>query len=236
MQPRAWRVVFASGGCCPCQRRKVRPQAMHPSLHYFVFMSTCLPCLLVRRFLFRVPPIPATAATYRQHYHRYRQHLPPLPPALPLLPASSSQRPLLPPSRSPLALPPPPLPPLLRHWQPPPTATAALPLPASPTVAASAVSPFHRRHCRRLECRVLLCVTPDAIGKIAILALYQVKAWGVKRPIFLRLRRAVTAPVASTLPLTEERMVSRRGGVRGATREEVVPISFASRRPEGCGW
>ena len=43
------------------------------SITAFVFMSTCLPCLLVRRFLFRVPPIPATAATYRQHYRRYRQ-------------------------------------------------------------------------------------------------------------------------------------------------------------------
>ena len=51
MQPRAWRVVFASGGCGPCQRRKVRPQA-HASLTplLLVFMSTCLPCLLVRRF------------------------------------------------------------------------------------------------------------------------------------------------------------------------------------------
>ena len=68
MQPRAWRVVFASGGCCPCQRRKVRPQAMHPSLHYFVFMSTCLPCLLVRRFPSEcrpspLPPLPTASTT-----------------------------------------------------------------------------------------------------------------------------------------------------------------------------
>ena len=68
MQPRAWRVVFASGGCCPCQRRKVRPQAMHPSLHYFVFMSTCLPCLLVRRFPSQcrpspLPPLPTASTT-----------------------------------------------------------------------------------------------------------------------------------------------------------------------------
>ena len=68
MQPRVWRVVFASGGCCPCQRRKVRPQAMHPSLHYFVFMSTCLPCLLVRRFPSEcrpspLPPLPTASTT-----------------------------------------------------------------------------------------------------------------------------------------------------------------------------
>ena len=49
MQPRAWRVVFASGGCGPCQRRKVRPQAMHPSLHY---------CLRIHE---HVPPMPSCA-------------------------------------------------------------------------------------------------------------------------------------------------------------------------------
>ena len=134
------------------------------SITAFVFMSTCLPCLLVRRFLFRVPPIPATAATYRQHYRPLLPALPPLPPALPLLLASSSQRPLLPPSRVPVATarPPPPLPPLLRRWQPPPTATAALPLPTSPTVAASAIVavPPSPLPSAGMSCAAV-CVTPD---------------------------------------------------------------------------
>ena len=122
------------------------------SITAFVFMSTCLPCLLVRRFLFRVPPIPATAATYRQQYRRYRQqyrrygqhHRC-------YWRRRRSDRCCRPPaSRSPL--PPPPLPPLLRRWQPPPTATAALPLPTSPTVAASAIVAVPPLPLRRVGC------------------------------------------------------------------------------------
>ena len=132
MQPRVWRVVFASGGCCPCQRRKVRPQAMHPSLHYFVFMSTCLPCLLVRRFPSEcrpspLPPLPtastttATASTYRryrQHYRCYRRR-------------RRSDRCCRPPGRHCR----------LRHYRRSCAAgsTAALPLPTSPTVVSSAI-------------------------------------------------------------------------------------------------
>ena len=125
------------------------------SITAFVFMSTCLPCLLVRRFLFRVPPIPATAATYRQHYRRYRQHY------RCYWRRRRSDRCCRPPaSRSPL--PPPPLPPLLRRWQPPPTATAALPLPTSPTVAASAIVavPPSPLPSAGMSCAAV-CVTPD---------------------------------------------------------------------------
>ena len=135
------------------------------SITAFVFMSTCLPCLLVRRFLFRVPPIPATAATYRQQYRRYRQqyrrygqhHRC-------YWRRRRSDRCCRPPaSRSPL--PPPPLPPLLRRWQPPPTATAALPLPTSPTVAASAIVavPPSPLPSAGMSCAAV-CVTPDDSG------------------------------------------------------------------------
>ena len=129
MQPRAWRVVFASGGCCPCQRRKVRPQAMHPSLHYFVFMPPMPSCAQVP---FRVPSIPATAATYRQHYRRYRQHYRRYRQHYRCYRCRRrSDRCCRPPGRHCR----------LRHYRRSCAAgsTAALPLPTSPTVVASAI-------------------------------------------------------------------------------------------------
>ena len=110
------------------ERCALKPCIPH-SITAFVFMSTCLPCLLVRRFPSQcrpspLPPLPtastttATASTYRryrQHYRCYRRR-------------RRSDRCCRPPGRA-TGTAPPPLPPLLRRWQLPPTATAALPLP-----------------------------------------------------------------------------------------------------------
>ena len=152
MQPRVWRVVFASGGCCPCQRRKVRPQAMHPSLHYFVFMSTCLQCLLVRRFPSEcrqspLPPLPTasttaatastTAATASTTAATGVVVAATAAAALPVATAAFATTAAL----APLAAR------LLCHFRPHP--------PSLPLLS----SPFHRRRCRMLECRELLCVT-----------------------------------------------------------------------------
>ena len=126
MQPRAWRVVFASGGCGPCQRRKVRPQAMHPSLHYCLRIHEHVPPMpSCAQVPFRVPSIPATAATYRQHYRRYRQHY------RCYRCRRRSDRCCRPPGRHCR----------LRHYRRSCAAgsTAALPLPTSPTVVASAI-------------------------------------------------------------------------------------------------
>ena len=138
MQPRAWRVVFASGGCCPCQRRKVRPQAMHPSLHYFVFMSTCLPCLLVRRFPSEcrpspLPPLPTASTTAATGVVVAATAAAALPVATAAFATTAALAPLA--AR------------LLCHFRPHP--------PSLPLLS----SPFHRRRCRMLECRELLCVT-----------------------------------------------------------------------------
>ena len=88
---------------------------------------------------FRVPSIPATAATYRQHYRRYRQHYRRYRQHYHCYRRRRrSDRCCRPPGRA-TGTAPPPLPPLLRRWQLPPTATAALPLPTSPTVVSSAI-------------------------------------------------------------------------------------------------
>ena len=88
---------------------------------------------------FRVPSIPAIAATYRQHYRRYRQHYRRYRQHYRCYRRRRrSDRCCRPPGRA-TGTAPPPLPPLLRRWQLPPTATAALPLPTSPTVVASAI-------------------------------------------------------------------------------------------------
>ena len=139
MQPRVWRVVFASGGCCPCQRRKVRPQAMHPSLHYFVFMSTCLPCLLVRRFPSEcrpspLPPLPTASTTAATASTTAATASTTAATGVVVAATAAAALPVTTGTAAAAALPP-----LLRRWQLPPTATAALPLPTSPTVVASAI-------------------------------------------------------------------------------------------------
>ena len=142
MQPRAWRVVFASGGCGPCQRRKVRPQAMHPSLHYFVFMSTCLShAFLSAQVPFRrsecrpspPPPLPTASTTAATGVVVAATAAAALPVATAAFATTAALAPLA--AR------------LLCHFRPHP--------PSLPLLS----SPFHRRRCRMLECRELLCVT-----------------------------------------------------------------------------
>jgi len=141
MQPRAWRVVFASGGCGRCQRRKLRPQAMHPSLHYCLRIHEHVPPLpSCAQVPFPVPSIPArpplptasttaatastTAATASTTAATGVVVAATAAAALPVTTGTAAAAAL---------------PPLLRRWQLPPTATAALPLPTSPTVVASAI-------------------------------------------------------------------------------------------------
>ena len=99
---------------------------------------------------FRVPSIPAIAATYRQHYRRYRQHY------RCYRRRRRSDRCCRPPGRHCR----------LRHYrrscaagscrQPPRLLCHFRPHPPSLPLLSS---PFHRRHCRMLECRELLsCV------------------------------------------------------------------------------
>jgi len=113
---------------------------MYPSLHYCLRIHEHVPPMpSCAQVPFPVPSIPATAATYRQHYHRYRQHYRRYRQHYHCYRRRRrSDRCCRPPGRA-TGTAPPPLPPLLRRWQLPPTATAALPLPTSPTVVSSAI-------------------------------------------------------------------------------------------------
>ena len=103
---------------------------MDPSLHYCLRIHEHVPPMpSCAQVPFPVPSIPATAATYRQHYHRYRQHYRRYRQHYHCYRRRRrSDRCCRPPGRA-TGTAPPPLPPLLRRWQLPPTATAALPLP-----------------------------------------------------------------------------------------------------------
>ena len=108
---------------------------------------------------FRVPSIPATAATYRQHYRRYRQHY---------RRYRQHYRCYRRRRRSDRCCRPP-----GHHWhcRRRRTTAALAPLAAAanrhgcsatsgphPPSLPLLSSPFHRRHFRMLECRELLCV------------------------------------------------------------------------------
>jgi hypothetical protein len=122
------------------------------SITAFVFMSTCLPCLLVRRFPSEcrpspLPPLPTasttaatastTAATASTTAATGVVVAATAAAALPVATAAFATTAAL----APLAAR------LLCHFRPHP--------PSLPLLS----SPFHRRRCRMLECRELLCVT-----------------------------------------------------------------------------
>jgi hypothetical protein len=129
------------------------------SITAFVFMSTCLPCLLVRRFPSQCRPSP----------------LPPLPTASTTTATASTTAAtastttatgVVVAATAAAALPVAPLALHRRHYrrscaagscrQPPRLLCHFRPHPPSFPLLSS---PFHRRHCRMLECRELLCVT-----------------------------------------------------------------------------
>ena len=110
------------------ERCALKPCIPH-SITAFVFMSTCLPCLLVRRFPSQcrpspLPPLPTASTTAATASTTAATASTTAATGVVVAATAAAALPVTTGTAAAAALPP-----LLRRWQLPPTATAALPLP-----------------------------------------------------------------------------------------------------------